>query len=341
MDSQSPLSRTLSLGPVEHAFGANYTPLASSPVQDPSSPEHRGTFAPGRQARTQVKLSKRLTRPHRRRRESNVSSDATELIIKTLSQNVLCDDYYGLLKSELPRWAREGLWPETPQKPLGLSSCSSSSSYPSSSTALSLNTSALAGPPASYLKLERAYLAVCQLDTRMSDDVVRNRIALIQLHLEYTQTHETMRRRNSSSSPGAGGGSGSGKTASTVGRGDASHVIDRILENTHGEWEALDQRRRAELRAKFHDRKKYGKRWSQLADALGPGILLVCATRLANAVRSTTVTAKMLEDTIERIKVLDPDTMNVIGVVSPLAECLLKNERFEHSEVVKVLRQLQ
>lgn len=49
----------------------------------------------------------------------------------------------------------------------------------------------------------------------------------------------------------------------------------------------------------------------------------------------------MLEDTIERIKVLDPDTMNIIGVVSPLAECLLKNERFEHSEVVKVLRQLQ
>lgn len=49
----------------------------------------------------------------------------------------------------------------------------------------------------------------------------------------------------------------------------------------------------------------------------------------------------MLEDTIERIKVLDPDTMNIIGVVSPLAECLLKNERFEHSEVDKVLRQLQ
>lgn len=200
------------------------------------------------------------------------------MIIKTLSQNVLCDDYYGLLKSELPRWAHEGLWPETPQKPLGLSSSSSSSSLSSSKT-ISLNTSALAGP-APYLKLERAYLAVCQLDTRMSDDVVRNRIALIQLHLEYTQTHETMRRRNSSSSPGGTGG----KTASTVGRGDASHVIDRILENTHSEWEALDQRRRAELRAKFHDRKKYGKRWSQLADALGPGILLVCATRLANAV---------------------------------------------------------
>jgi hypothetical protein len=127
------------------------------------------------------------------------------------------------------------------------------------------------------MKLERAYLAVCQLDTRMSDDVVRNRIALIQLHLEYTQTHEAMRRRHSDSSAGT-------KTASTVGRGDASHVIDRILQNTHGEWEALDQRRRAELRAKFHDRKKYGKRWSQLADSLGAGILLVCATRLANAV---------------------------------------------------------
>jgi hypothetical protein len=49
----------------------------------------------------------------------------------------------------------------------------------------------------------------------------------------------------------------------------------------------------------------------------------------------------MLEDTIERIKVLDPGTMKVIGLVSPLAECLLKNERLEHSQVVEVLRQLQ
>ncbi|POS74646.1 hypothetical protein DHEL01_v206953 [Diaporthe helianthi] len=257
MDSQSPLSRTLSFGPVEPAFGANNSPLAS-PVDDGQIHTHQRK-------------------------------------IKTLSQNALCEDYYSLLKSELPRWACEGLWLETQVKPLGLLSASPSTKVPVTTAS------------SSYPKLEKAYLAVCQLDTRMGDDVVRNRIALIQLHLEYTQTHEAMRRRNSSSSAG-------GKTASTVGRGDASQVIDRILESTHGEWDALDQRRRAELRAKFHDRKKYRKHWSQLADALGPGILLVCATRLANAVRSTTVTAKMLEDTIERIKIIDPETMKVIGI---------------------------
>ena len=107
----------------------------------------------------------------------------------------------------------------------------------------------------------------------MSGDLVLNRIALIQLHVEYTETHQ-----------GRQCSSASNRIESTVGRGHASHVIDLILENIHDEWRTLDQRKRAELRAKFHDRKKYGKRWSQLANALGPGILFICSTKLANAV---------------------------------------------------------
>jgi hypothetical protein len=106
----------------------------------------------------------------------------------------------------------------------------------------------------------------------MSDDLVRNRMALIQLHLEYTQAHQERRHTSPST-----------RNISTVGRGDASTAIDHILKNIHEGWETLDQRRRTELRAKFHDRKKLGKRWSQLADALGPGILLTCSNKLANA----------------------------------------------------------
>ena len=202
--------------------------------------------------------------PRKRKRSLRPSShEASELMVESLSQTVLCEDYYSLLESELPRWTREGLWHETSQK----------LTEPSSLTTAVVAAEGTPPAPSSYSKLERAYLAVCQLNSRMGDDVVRNRIALIQLHLEYTEMHQG--RRHSSASQRIG---------STVGRGHASHAIDRILGNIHEEWKTLDPRRRAELRAKFHDRKKYGKRWSQLANALGPGILLICSTKLASAV---------------------------------------------------------
>ena len=199
-------------------------------------------------------------RPYKRRRNLKSSHDTSELMVKSLSQNVLCEDYYSILESKLPRWTREGLWHETPQK----------LREPNSSIRPTRSTSP---PLSSYSKLERAYLAVCQLNSRMGDDVVRNRVALIQLHLEYTEMQQGRRHT-----------SGSNRMESTVGRGHASHAIDRILESIHEGWRTLDQRRRAELRAKFHDKKKCGKRWSQLANALGPGILLICSTKLASAV---------------------------------------------------------
>ena len=202
--------------------------------------------------------------PRKRKRSSNSSQGASELMIRSLSQNILCEDFYGLLESELPRWTREGLWHETS---LNLSNPNSSTAPTTASTT---NTLPL---PTSYSKLERAYLAVCQLNSRMGDDMVRNRIALIQLHLEYTGIQQGQRLNSPST-----------RIESTVGRGYASQAIDRILENIHDGWPTLTPRRRAELRARFHDRKKYGKRWAQLATALGPGILLVCSTKLASAV---------------------------------------------------------
>ena len=201
----------------------------------------------------QKTLSKRDAKPRRRKTSMKSSDSLGDLIIQCLSRNALCDDFYTLLESELPRWTREGLRNDTLQKP----SDPNSPQSPASSSS-----------PRS--KLEMAYLAVCQLNSRMSDDLVRNRMALIRLHLEYTETHKARQQYH--------------QHTSTVGRGDASHVIDGILRNIHEGWEALDQARRAKLRAKFHDRKRYGKRWAQLADALGHGILLICSSKLANAV---------------------------------------------------------
>ncbi|KAK2048029.1 hypothetical protein LZ31DRAFT_550723 [Colletotrichum somersetense] len=258
-------------------------------------------------------------RPYKRRKSVGPWDDTTELMIKSLSQNMLCEDFYILLESELPRWTREGLWNEKTTTTTTAPEDSLPSPPPSSASSLT-----------SYSKLERAYLAVCQLDSRMSTDLVRNRMALIQLHLEYTETHKQRRQASSGD-----------RATSTRGRGEASHVIDHILKNIHEGWEALDQRRRTELRVRFHDRKKYGKRWAQIATALGPGILLICSTKLANAVRSTVITKRMLESVIETVCALESSTVKIIRIVSPLAECLLKNERFDQFDVDDILREIR
>lgn len=199
-------------------------------------------------SRRRETTSRRDAKPRSRKASKDSPDSLGDLIVQCLSRNVLCEDFHTLLESELPRWTREGLRNDALQN----------TTHPNS--------------PRS--KLEMAYLAVCQLNSRMSDDLVRSRMALIRLHLEYTETHRARQYH----------AAGGGRDASTVGRGGASHVIDGILRNIHEGWEALDAARRAKLRAKFHDRKRYGKRWAQLADAFGHGILLICSSKLANAV---------------------------------------------------------
>lgn len=270
VDTQDSLSETLILD-LTNSAGPNNGSVANSDRDADDNPLHTtptcGEDAPSGRAQPSRKPEITL----KRRRGSGASHDlAAALMVKCLAQNVLREDYYSFLESELPRWTREGLWAATSseklqQQPLaeiGLPS-------PTRTIANTPSTSPHVQPPSpSCTGLERAYQAVCQLDTRMSDDVLRNRIALVQLHLEYKRIHDGRKQG----------------TSSTRGRGDASRIIDRILESTHRvQWADLDQRQRADLRAKFHNRKRYGKRWAQLADALGTGILLLCATKLANA----------------------------------------------------------
>lgn len=165
------------------------------------------------------------------------------------SQNILREDYLTFLEMELPRWKRGGLWQDPQLFKL---------------------------PPRSsgYKSLEIAYSQVCQLDARMCDDIIRNRVSLIRLHLEYTNTFHTWKSQRQSQ-----------KNQSTgIGRGDSTLIIDAIHESIYPEWHTFDDRRRFELRAKFHDRKRYGKRWLSLMNAVGPSILLLCSTKVANVV---------------------------------------------------------
>lgn len=122
-----------------------------------------------------------------------------------------------------------------------------------------------ANPTSAFRELQLAYSSVCQLDVRMTDDDIRSRVALIRLHLEYTKAFERQKT-----------------TETTVGRGGASVIIDTTLESIHKDWATLDRKRKADLRAKFHDNKRYGKRWLLLSSGLGPSILLLCSQKVAN-----------------------------------------------------------
>lgn len=61
-------------------------------------------------------------------------------------------------------------------------------------------------------------------------------------------------------------------------------IIDRILRAAHGNWKSLDESQRKTLRARFHNSKRYGKRWMLLTEKLGRGILLLCSPKLAKIV---------------------------------------------------------
>lgn len=90
---------------------------------------------------------------------SNSPSVITAMV-RLAARNFLRDDYIHFLEAELPRWKAEPLWHHTQvfNSAVGVSA---------------------------YRELELAYSSVCQLDTRMGDDAIRNRMALVRLHSEY------------------------------------------------------------------------------------------------------------------------------------------------------------
>lgn len=178
------------------------------------------------------------------------TTESTNNFLSSMSQNIISVDYHLLLEAAFPRWTKEGLWRET-ARPLP----------------------AQTATRPEYADLRLAYTCVCELDVRIGDDAIRNRIALIRLHTEYTKIHNAQKTSNQVV-----------PRSSKVGRGDATQIIDCILESIHEGWWNLDSKRRSELRARFHDRKKQGKRWSMISSILGPAILFLCSSKLANVV---------------------------------------------------------
>ena len=158
-------------------------------------------------------------------------------------------NYLGFLTSNLSSWIKEGLW------------------MPSTSTGLHRNNSC-------YRFLENIYSCVSQLDTHIEYDQIRKRVALVLLHTQYLASYRDWKSQEESKR----------RCLMGVGQGDRTLMIDGILEQTTPSWSELNTKRRMQLRSLFHERKRYGKRWSVLQSELGPNILLLCSPQLANMV---------------------------------------------------------
>lgn len=239
-------------------------------------------------------------------------------------------DYFRFLEINLGRWAQGGLW---------------QTSGPLDQTA-GMNM---------YDSLQVLYLRVCRLDMRIRDDAIRSRVALVLLHLKY---EETCRQWNARSSRYP-------KPTSRVGRGSISSIIDSILENAHPEWTTANSRQKAELRAKFHDQKRFGKRWWMLVDVLGPSILILCSSRFAGTMygcalfflqccpemeaytkrnyysNNTTVTTDMIKAIIRAIQNSKTALMAVLETVNPIADSLLRNQEYGSQDVDQLLKSLR
>ncbi|KAG8411077.1 hypothetical protein J3458_016188 [Metarhizium acridum] len=230
--------------------------------------------------------------------------DAAMQKVISAARTCIRSDYLSLLEMNLQRWATDGLWHKTVSPPYQRAG------------------------RCEYEKLQKAYSCLCRLDMRMKDDAIRSRMAMVLLHLEYENTYVKWKR-------GAPGGM---KPITEVGRGTISSMIDDILENTHPQWKTAGSREKSQLRANFHERKRFGKRWWILINALGPSILILCSSKFAAIIKNTTITAKMLEAIGSVTRETVPHVINILELLNPIAENLIRDRGYKRHDVTKLLQ---
>jgi hypothetical protein len=244
------------------------TPSSRSEAVTPSSASIEETF----DYRPQVVEGTPRTSDEEQPMEEHDNLSATGLLIASHEwRNSVREDYIVFLKENLLRWKQDGLWHQTP-----LLSPSKDRSGSGS--------------------LESVYHCVCQLEMRMDDDPIRKRVALILLHLEFENISRKWRAQSRNER----------KYQTGIGQGYSTLMIDNILMNIHANWTTSSSRRKSELRAKFHNRKRYGKRWSVLTASLGSGILFVCSKALARMMYGCLIARVLISDTDHLIEELLP-----------------------------------
>ena len=169
--------------------------------------------------------------------------------IQAISANYIREDFLELLEINLPYWKENGLWG---QQRL-LNPCEGSG----------------------HENLKNVYSCICELDRYIQTDPIRERVAMVLLYLQFQaavndwDVHDSQEERT-------------GQEERGIGQGKLTRMIDSILQNSHSEWGQYNATRRTQLRARFHNRKRYGKRWSIFIEELGPAIIFLCSSVLAN-----------------------------------------------------------
>ena len=184
-----------------------------------------------------------------KRVSSNQKRKMTSPVQQTMFKGYIREDFLPFIGMNLPYWKEHGLW----------------------------DKSALSDPhqgDSGYESLVTIYSCMCELSMRINHDPIRKHVALFLLDSRYKEALEDWKSHKTKKC----------KQSIGIGRGDASAMIDNILSNMHPDWDMYDARRRSELRAKFHDERRYGKRWSILVASLGPSILFLYSAQLAKMV---------------------------------------------------------
>ena len=191
-----------------------------------------------------------------KRVSSKQKSKTTSPVQQIMFKSYIREDFLPFIEMNLPYWKEHGLWYK----------------------------SALSDPhqgDSGYESLETIYSCMCELGMRIDHDPIRKHAALVLLDSRYKEALEDWKSHKTKKC----------KQSTSIGRGDASAMIDNILSNMHPDWDMYDARRRSELRAKFHDERRYGKRWSILVASLGPSILFLYSAELAKMVYGPLSTA--------------------------------------------------
>ncbi|KAF1736202.1 hypothetical protein CRV24_005140 [Beauveria bassiana] len=252
-------------------------------------------------------------------------SQSDALWLANMATMCIRPNHLEFLETRLSRWCREGLWENETL----------------------VNTTET---PHEHEKLHKAYSFVCFLDSRMNDDAIRSRMAMVLLYLEFEKSCQDRKSTNAIES----------KARTRIGRGYISTMIDNILDHTHHEWSTASNAEKAAMRANFHSQKRYGKRWWTLVRALGYSILVLCSSTFAvmmyvtNSIllrpktidfkhsKNTTITAATLEEIARTIQSSEFEhLMATLKLVNPIAKSLCLNQEFRDYDAKKLLEQIR
>lgn len=203
-------------------------------------------------------------------------------------RNYIREDAIPLLTRNIPQWSKEGLWHEK----------------------FAPGGDLLAAPGEGGLA--HVYSCICRFESRMGNDAIRTRAAMVILQAKY----DALIAERLSEQPCIQG--------ARRGRGYASVMVDRLLQSIHPGWETANKEHKAELRAKFHERKRYGKRWSVLTTHLGYGILFLASSELAAAVGKTNVTINDLHRAGKDVGICGCEAAQILHLFNPIAQNLVE-----------------